>query len=185
MKEKNNPNVQKILYLAIGSTIAFMLYIAFVLTPAGACFKLDSASTSLGLSFFYTKDIVQNFFEVRNQEQLLCYKQFLKIWDAVFALVYTLMYASWIMYFFQNKPLFLVIPIFSMIADWAENYIELLMLKNYLNSNLISETLVVLGSRINSFKWILSSCTYLLILIGIIIILKKFLIKSKLPKKVV
>ena len=95
------------------------------------------------------------------------------------------MYASWIMYFFQNKPLFLVIPIFSMIADWAENYIELLMLKNYLNSNLISETLVVLGSRINSFKWILSSCTYLLILFGIIIILKKFLIKSKLPKKVV
>ena len=34
MKEKNNPNAQNILYLAIGLTIAFMLYIAFVLTPA-------------------------------------------------------------------------------------------------------------------------------------------------------
>ena len=90
------------------------------------------------------------------------------------------MYASWIMYFFKNKRLFLAIPILGMISDWAENYIELLMIKAYLNSSPISEILVSLGSGINSIKWVLSSLTYLIILVGIIIILKNFLTKPKL-----
>ena len=84
------------------------------------------------------------------------------------------------MYFFNNKRLFLIIPILCMIADWAENYVELIILENYLNSGPISETLVSLGAGINSFKWILSSITYLIILIGILIKLKTFLTKTKL-----
>ena len=40
-----------------------------------------------------------------------------------------------------------------MIADWVENYVELLMLDTYLNANTISEILVSLGSGINSFKF--------------------------------
>ena len=52
------------------------------------------------------------------------------------------MYASWIMYFFNNRRLLLIIPILCMIADWAENYFELVMLKTYLNSGQILETLV-------------------------------------------
>jgi hypothetical protein len=66
-----------------------------------------------------------------------------------------------------------------MIADWAENYVELIMLKYYLNSGQISETIVSIGSGINSFKLILSSITYLIILIGIIIKLKTVLTKPK------
>ena len=166
-------------YFAIGFTLAFFLYITFILGPVGSCFTVDVGSNSLGLSFSYTKEMVQNFFESRNQEQLLCYSQFLQIWDAIFAFVYTLMYASWILYFFKNKRLFLIIPILGLIADWAENYVELLMLETYLNSNSISETLVSLGSGINSFKWVLSSLTYLIILFGIIITLKIFLRKFK------
>ena len=171
--------MNRTLYFAIGFTVAFFLYITFVLGPIGSCFTVDVGSNSLGLSFSYTKEMVQNFFESRNQEQLLCYSQFLQIWDAIFAFVYTLMYASWILYFFKNKRLFLIIPILGMIADWAENYVELLMLETYLNSNSISETLVSLGSGINSFKWVLSSLTYLIILFGIIITLKIFLRKFK------
>jgi len=127
--------------------------------------------------------MVQNFFEVRTQEQLFCYSKFLKIWDAIFAFVYTLMYASWIRYFFKNKSLFLIIPILGMIADWAENYLELLMLETYLNSSPISEIFVSLGSGINSFKWILSILTYLIILIGIMITLKIFITNSIFRKK--
>ena len=179
MKEKNNPNAQNILYLAIGLTIAFMLYIAFVLTPAGACFKLDSASNSLGLSFFYTKDMVLSFFESRSQEQLLCYSHFLQIWDAIFAIIYSLMYASWIVWLFNNKRWLALIPVLGMVSDWSENYIELIMIKTYSNTGAINETMVSLGSGINSFKWIFSSLTYLIILIGIIIIIKDFFTKSK------
>ena len=173
---KNN----RTLYLAIGFTLVFFFYLTYILAPFSSCFKLDAGSNSLGISFSYTIEMVQNFFESRNQEQLLCYGEFLQIWDAIFAFVYTLMYASWIMYFFNNKRLFLIIPILCMIADWAENYVESLMLETYLNSLPISEAIVSLGSSINSFKWILSSITYLIILIGILIKIKKNLTKPKL-----
>ena len=167
------------LYFAIGFTVAFMLYITFALSPAGSCFKVEAGPNSLGLSFSYTKDMVQSFFESRSQEQLICYSQFLQIWDAVFAIIYTLMYASWIMYFFNKKRLLILIPVLGMISDWSENYVELLMIKTYLNSGPISEIFVSLGSGINSFKWILSSLTYLIILVGIIIAIRNFLTKPK------
>jgi hypothetical protein len=170
---------KNILYFAIGSTVVFMLYIIFVLTPTGACFKLDSASNSLGLSFSYTEDIVLNFFESRSQEQLLCYSQFLQIWDAIFAIIYTLMYASWIVWLFNDKRWLVLVPILGMVSDWSENYIELIMIKTYSNVGAISETMVSLGSGINSFKWILSSLTYLIILIGIIIAIRNFLTRTK------
>jgi hypothetical protein len=170
----------QILYLAIGFTIVFAFYIIYILAPFSTFFKLDSGVNSLGLSFSYSLEMVQKFFESRTQEQLLCYSKFLQIWDAIFAFVYTLMYASWIVYFFNNMRLLLIIPILCMIADWAENYVELVMLKTYLNSGSISETLVSIGSGMNSFKLILSSITYLIILVGIIIKLKTFLTKPKL-----
>jgi hypothetical protein len=172
-------NNKNILYFAIGSTVAFILYITFVLTPTGACFKLDSGSNSLGLSFSYTKDIVLSFFESRSQEQLRCYSQFLKIWDAIFAVIYTLMYASWIVCLFNNKRWLALIPFLGMVSDWSENYIELLMIKAYSNAEVISETIVSLGSGINSFKWALSGLTYLIILIGIIIAIINFFTKTR------
>ena len=170
---------KNILYFAIGSTVAFILYITLILTTAGACFKLDSGSNSLGLSFSYTKDMVLSFFESRSEEQLLCYSQFLQIWDAIFAIIYTLMYASWIVWLFNNKRWLALIPVLGMISDWSENYIELIMIKTYSNAGVINETIVSLGSGINSFKWILSSLTYLIILLGIIIAIKNFFTKSK------
>jgi len=170
---------KRTLYFAIGFTVAFMLYITFALSPAGSCFKVEAGPNSLGLSFSYTKDMVQSFFESRSQEQLICYSQFLQIWDAVFAIIYTLMYASWIMYLFNKKRLLTLIPVLGMISDWSENYVELLMIKTYLNSGPISEIFVSLGSGINSFKWILSSLTYLIILVGIIIAIRNFLTKPK------
>jgi len=175
----NSLKDKRTLYFALGFTLTFFLYITFILGPVGSCFAVDVGSNSLGLSFSYTKEMVQNFFESRTQEQLLCYNQFLQIWDAIFALIYTLMYASWIIYLFNKKHLFLIIPILGMLSDWAENYAEILMLKTYLNSSSISETLVSFGSGINSFKWVLSSLTYLIILVGIIITLKIYLTKPK------
>jgi hypothetical protein len=173
---KNN----RTLYLAIGLTLVFFLYLKYILAPFSSCFKSDNGVNSLGITFSYTTEMVQNFFESRTQEQLLCYSEFLQIWDAIFAFVYTLMHVFWIMYFFNKKRLFLIIPILCMIADWAENFIESFMLEIYLNSSPISEILVSTGSIINSFKWMLSSITYLIILIGIISKLKTFLTKPKL-----
>jgi hypothetical protein len=168
------------LYLAIAFTLAFFIYITYILTPFSSCFKLDTGASSIGLSFSYTLEMVQKFFEARTQEQLLCYGKFLQIWDAIFAFLYTLMYASWIVFFFNNKRFLLIVPILCMVADWAENYVELIMLKTYINLGTLSETLVTIGSGINSFKWIVSSGTFLIIFIGIIIKFKVLLSKPKL-----
>lgn len=176
---KNN----KTLCFAIGSTIAMFLYTIFILGPSSSCFSLEVGSNSLGLSFSYTKEMVLSFFGSRTEDQLICYGQFLKIWDPIFAFVYTLMHSFWIMYFFRNKRLFLIIPLLVMFADWIENYIELLMLKSYSNSSLIAESMVSLGSLINSIKLSLSAITYLLILFGVIIVLKTLLIRHVGSKK--
>ena len=177
---KNN----RILYLAIGFTLVFFFYLILVLVPASSCFRLDVGSNSLGLSFSYTKDMVQNFFESRTQDQLLCYSQFLQMWDPILSLVSTMMFGSWIVCLFKNKRLFLIAPtILSMIADWSENYTELLMIETYLNSSTISETLVSLGSGINSFKFAMIGLTYLIILIGIIITLRALLTNLIFKKK--
>jgi hypothetical protein len=173
-----NKNNKPVLYFALGSTIAFILYISLVLNPASGCFRLESGSNSLGLSFSYTLAMVQDFFAARNQEQLLCYSQFLKVWDIIFAMIYTLMYGSWILYLL-NKKIYLSIPILGMIADWSENFSELLMIQSYVTSGSITQSLVSAGSWINSFKWIMSSVAYLLLIIGIIFAIKSFLMRNK------
>ena len=173
----NNTRNKKMLYLSLGSTLVFLIYITFVLNPVSECFKLDSGSNSLGLSFSYNVEMVQNFFAARAQEQLLCYSQFLKVWDVIFALIFTLMYGSWMLYLL-NKKIYLIAPIIGMISDWSENFLELLMIENWITAGSISQILISVGSNINSFKWIMSSLTYLLIIIGIVIAIKSFLTKK-------
>ena len=161
----------------MGSTVVFILYILFALQDISNCFFIESENNSLGLSFYYTKAIVLNFFEIRNQEQLACYSEFLKIWDILFATIYTLMYASWIAFFFK-KIILLIIPILAMIFDWAENYSEILMLEMYLKADFISESVIIIGSGINSAKWIFFYLTYLLILMGIVLKIKNYFKKK-------
>ena len=170
----------KHLYFAIGFTLVFIFYISFILMPLSSCFRIDIGTNSLGLSI-YNIEMVQGFFQARDQAQLLCYSQFLKLWDIIFAVVSTAMFGSWIVYLFKNKRLLLLAPtVLGMIADWSENFVELLMLETYLNSGVISETLVSLGSGLNLFKLTTIGLTYLIILTGIIILLKVFLTKPKL-----
>ena len=172
-------NNHKTIYCALGLTLVFILYISLVLVPLSGCFRLDIGSNSLGLSI-YNIEIVQEFFHARDQAQLLCYSQFLQLWDIIFAVVSTVMNGSWIIYLFKNKRLLLLAPtVLGMIADWSENFVELLMLETYLNSGAISETLVSLGSGLNLFKLIMIGLTYLIILTGIILILKAFITKPK------
>ena len=103
-------NNNRMLSFAIGSTLVFFFYLILVLVPASSCFRLDVGSNSLGLSFSYTKDMVQSFFESRTQDQLLCYSQFLQMWDPILSLVSTVMFGSWIVCLFKNKRLFLIAP---------------------------------------------------------------------------
>ena len=164
----NKGKDRKILYLAFGSTLVFIIYSVVFLEPAGKCFRLDEGSNSLGLSFSYTLEMVQNFFDLRNQEQLDCYSEFLRIWDILFAIIYTTMYSSWMMVFIEKKRKLLAFPLLAMIADWSENLVEVMMINKYTQGEVISETTVMIGSNLNSLKWILQSITFAILLVGII-----------------
>ncbi len=169
---------RKTLYLAMGSTMAFILYSTLILDPVGKCFRIEGSSNSLGLTFTYTLQMVQDFFEVRSQNQLDCYKGFLQIWDVIFAVIYASMYGFWIMYFFNNRRLFLIVPLLAMVADWVENIAEILMINSYQDSNTISGTLVSVGSGVNMVKWVMLSLTYLILLTGIVVKMRSFLWKK-------
>lgn len=179
IQERDSYATRRILYMALGSTFAFMLYSLLVLSPAGKCFKVDEGSNSLGLTFSYTLGMVQEFFESRSTSQLDCYSEFLQIWDVMFAIIYTSMYCFWILYFFQNRRILLVIPLLGMVADWSENMVEIMMINSYLDSGTISETLVSVGSGLNMFKWMMSTLTYLVIFAGIGIKIKSVMNRSK------
>ena len=177
--KSEHSETRKILSFALGSTLVFLLYSVLVLEPVGKCFRLDDSSNSLGLTFTYTLEMVQEFFNLRSQNQLDCYSDFLLIWDVIFAVIYASMYCFWTMYFFENRRILLAVPVLAMVADWAENFAEILMINNHLDSGTISVTLVSVGSFINVFKWTMLSLTYLIILAGIINKIKSILTKTK------
>ena len=176
--EKNSGN-RRILFLATGSTVAFMLYSFLILEPVGKCFMVEDGSNSLGLTFSYTLQVVQDFFEVRTQDQLDCYVEFLQLWDVMYAVVYASMYCFWIMYFYHDRRLFLLVPVLAMVADWAENFVEIMMINAYLDSNTISETLVSVGSGLNMIKWVFFSLIYLILAVGIRTKIKSVLRRRK------
>ena len=173
----HNLKKYKHLYFSLGATLLMVFYLRFFLSDYSKCFSVEVGINSLGLTFYYTVEIVKDFFESRTQEQLICYREFLQIWDPIFAIVYTLMYSSWIIYFFKNKYHYLVVPCLVTITDWVENYIELMMLENFINSDMLSPTLVSFGSGINTLRWLLFSVIYLLIIIGIVKAIKKTITK--------
>ena len=156
------------------------LYAQFVLGYYSSCFSISGTSNSLGLSFGYDINIVQHFFEIRSHEQLNCYANFIRVWDTIFPIIYTLMYSLWFVYLFKKWRLLLIIPILHMFSDWIENYVELLMLEAYMNPNTILENLVSLGSGITMLKWSLSIVTYSIIIFGIITKLKPYITTPKL-----
>ena len=174
IRKSDSHVTRRTLYMALGSTFAFILYSVLIFAPAGKCFSVADGSNSLGLTFSYTLQMVQEFFESRSTSQLDCYSEFLLIWDVIFAIIY-----FWILYFFQNRRILLVVPLLGMVADWAENITEILMINSYLDSNSISETLVSVGSGLNMIKWTMSTLTYLILFAGIAIKIKSVMSTSK------
>lgn len=167
------------LFLAICATIIMFSYAQFVLSHFSQCFKIDEGINSLGLSFGYSTTDVFGFVEHRSNEQLNCYLIFLRIWDAIFPIIYTLMYTFWIVYFFKPKTILLIVPFLHMLTDWTENVLESIIIKEYIKSNILNDVMVSASSAITILKWILSLLTYLILLYGIFIKLKPFLTATK------
>ncbi len=156
------------LFLAIGSTLLMVLFAQFVLGHYSACFHVEGSLNSLGLSFGYSSEDVQIFVEARSSTQLNCYLNFLRIWDSLFPILYTLMYVLWIIYLFKRNTFLLIIPLLHMVTDWIENFFEITMIEQYMQTGIPEETLISAGSVVTMLKWGLSVVTYAVLLYGIV-----------------
>ena len=176
---KKEVSTNRPLYVAILSTLIMVLYAQFILGHFSNCFSLDEVSNSLGLSFGYSTTEVYSFFDVRTEEQLLCYANFLKVWDSLFPILYTVMYVCWIIYLFKRWHVLSIIPVMHMLTDWLENYHEISMVNEYLRVGEISDQLVSTSSILTMTKWILSILTYTILVSGIIYKLKLYITAPK------
>ena len=165
---KNLYNTRKGLLFALISTAIMVIYAQFVLGYFSKCFTLANQPNALGLQFSYSASQALQFFTLRTETQINCYKTFISIWDSIFPVLYTLMYILWLKYFFKNKWIIFLLPILHMGLDWSENTMEIIMANQYLNGNEIQQNTASIGSILTSLKWITSLGTYLLLILGII-----------------
>jgi hypothetical protein len=173
--------VSQFFYTKSNVLVAFLLtatsfsYLFLVMMGQAAGFELaDSQIKSLGTSFGFDQADVMVFLTARTDEMITAYIEFNRLWDPIFALTYGLMYVAWVSVLFkpfsQQAGFLNLFPLAQVIFDWLEDY-ELATLANqYLADGVISATNAQLASVFSMLKWACSGLTYILILIGIVLL---------------
>jgi hypothetical protein len=179
MNQSVKKGSNKWLLFALATTVIMMLYAYFVLGYFSQCYAIEDGPNAIGLMFGYSVEDVIYFLSARSKEQLICYSRFIRIWDNVFPVLYTMMHICWIIYLFKKWKLLIVIPILHLVDDWAENTVEIMIVEIYLASSNVSESLVSIGSTLTTSKWILSIVIYMIILVAIGFKVKAFFDRKK------
>ena len=166
------------LVTGVSLTIIFIGYLVLVMMGKGAAFELaDSNMRSLGTSFGFDQADIHAFLSARSKEMITAYITFNQVWDVLFGVIYGLMYVVWVSVLL--KPLshkvggLNLVPFLQVLFDWLENYQLALLAHQYLNDGMISPANAKLASVFSMFKWASSSLTYILILIGIILMIRR------------
>ena len=160
-------------------TAIFMGYLILVMIPKATGFELSSSNVkSLGTSFGFDQSDITTFFNTRTDVMIDAYINFNQVWDALFGLIYGLMYVVWVSVLF--KPFFNkvgsinLIPLAQVLFDWLENYTLGTLAQQYLVDGTITSSTADLASGFCMIKWIFSGLTYILILVGIILLIVRF-----------
>ncbi|MGB1154629.1 MAG: hypothetical protein ACPG4F_10675 [Paracoccaceae bacterium] len=166
------------LVTGVSLTIIFIGYLVLVMMGKGAAFELaDSNMRSLGTSFGFDQADIHAFLSARSKEMITAYITFNQVWDVLFGVIYGLMYVVWVSVLL--KPLshkvggLNLVPFLQVLFDWLENYQLSLLAHQYLNDGMISPANAKLASVFSMLKWACASLTYILILIGIILMIRR------------
>jgi len=166
------------LVTGVSLTIIFIGYLVLVMMGKGAAFEVaDSNMRSLGTSFGFDQADIHAFLSARSKEMITAYITFNQVWDVLFGVIYGLMYVVWVSVLL--KPLshkvggLNLVPFLQVLFDWLENYQLALLANQYLNDGMISPADAQLASVFSMFKWACASLTYILILIGIILMIRR------------
>jgi len=162
--------------IASGTMITYAMV---VLGGFSQCFMVEQEQiNTLGLSFGYSFQTVEYFFKIRSEPMIRCYQSFILIWDSIFPIIYGLMYILWISLLyrtFQATQFWFInlFPVIQVIFDLLENSIEVMMADFFIDHGYILPTQATLGSILSVCKWVASIITYLILVVGIILIIKK------------
>lgn len=166
------------LVTGVSLTIIFIGYLVLVMMGKGAAFEVaDSNMRSLGTSFGFDQADIHAFLSARSKEMITAYITFNQVWDVLFGVIYGLMYVVWVSVLL--KPLshkvggLNLVPFLQVLFDWLENYQLALLAHQYLNDGMISPANAKLASVFSMLKWACASLTYILILIGIILMIRR------------
>ena len=166
------------LVTGVSLTIIFIGYLVLVMMGKGAAFEVaDSNMRSLGTSFGFDQADIHAFLSARSKEMITAYITFNQVWDVLFGVIYGLMYVVWVSVLL--KPLshkvggLNLVPFLQVLFDWLENYQLALLANQYLNDGMISPANAKLASVFSMFKWACASLTYILIVIGIILMIRR------------
>ncbi len=166
------------LVTGVSLTIIFIGYLVLVMMGKGAAFEVaDSNMRSLGTSFGFDQADIHAFLSARSKEMITAYITFNQVWDVLFGVIYGLMYVVWVSVLL--KPLshkvggLNLVPFLQVLFDWLENYQLALLAHQYLNDGMISPANAKFASVFSMFKWACASLTYILIVIGIILMIRR------------
>ena len=166
------------LVTGVSLTIIFIGYLVLVMMGKGAAFEVaDSNMRSLGTSFGFDQADIHAFLSARSKEMITAYITFNQVWDVLFGVIYGLMYMVWVSVLL--KPLshkvgrLNLVPFLQVLFDWLENYQLALLANQYLNDGMISQANAKLASVFSMLKWACASLTYILILNGIILMIRR------------
>ena len=164
MPPRNNTNAIR---FAILTTLAFFAYAGAVYAPQGKCFAVDEGIKSLGLLFSYGPEEVQSFLSARSKDQIQCYLQFLMFHDVIFALGYGLMYGAWCHVLMgARRWMGWGLVGFVVLFDVAENFTEISLIQLDSSQADRLQSLIQVGSLLNSAKWISTGLVFTTLLVG-------------------
>jgi len=170
--------------MAVVLTVITFGYLFFVMKAQSVGFELaDSNIKSLGTSFGFGQTDVTSFFAARTDEMINAYIDFNQLWDPLFGLMYGFMYVTWVSLVFkpfsQKAGLLNLFPFAQVVFDWLENFEVISLANQYLAEGVISATTSQLASVFSMIKWACSGMTYMLILIGLILLSARAIMAKK------
>ena len=165
-------------------TAIFLAYLLLVMLAKATGFEVTGSTIkSLGTSFGFDQADIREFLAARSDNMIEAYIRFNQIWDTLFGLTYGLMYVVWVSVLFKplahKTGLLNLLPLVQVLFDWLENYQLAVIAKQYLADGLIASSNAQLASVFSMIKWACSGLTYLLILVGIVMLIARALGNKK------
>ena len=171
------------LKVAVLFTAIFIGYLILIMTRKATGFELPNSDIkSLGMSFGFDQADITVFFKIRTDDMIDSYINFNLVWDTLFGLIYGLMYVIWVSVLFkpfsEKAGRVNLIPLAQVLFDWLENYTLGSLAQQYLVDGIITSSTADLASDFCMIKWIFSGLTYVLILVGVILLIaRRFKVK--------